>query len=56
MKLPIPTQLHTYFWGDDLGELDWHQHKKYIIQTLLEKGNATYLDMLYQDMMQGKVG
>ncbi len=48
IKLQIPTQLQVYFWGDDLGELDWSIHKKYIIQTLLEKGNIDALSWLFK--------
>lgn len=48
MKLKIPSHLHIYFWGDDLDELDWSLHKKYIIQTLLDKGNSDALNWLFK--------
>ncbi len=48
MKLQIPTQLEAYFWGDNLDELDWSKHKKYIIQTLLDKGNTEALNWLFK--------
>lgn len=36
----IPKFIAKYFWGDDLGELRMAKHKKYIANTILEKGNA----------------
>ncbi len=39
MKYPIPKTLYKYFWGDNLDELCWQDHQKYITQTLLEKGD-----------------
>jgi len=47
MSLVIPTTVEKYFWGDDLSELSWTRHKKYIAQTLLEKGNLTALHWLF---------
>jgi hypothetical protein len=49
MKTQFPTQLHSYFWGDNLAELDWYKHKKYIIQTLLDKGNSDALKWLFKN-------
>ncbi len=48
MKVQIPSQVQVYFWGDNLHELDWSLHKKYIVQTLLEKGDGTALNWLFQ--------
>ncbi len=39
MGLVLPKFLHQYFWGDRLNELSWKDHQKYIIQTVLEKGD-----------------
>ena len=36
----LPKNLHKYFWGDNLYELNWQDHNKYITQTLLEKGDV----------------
>lgn len=44
---PIPTFLTQYFWGDDLHELSLKNHQKYIIQTLLEKGNTDAVKWLF---------
>jgi len=35
----LPGFISKYFWGDDLRELNMAKHKKYISNTILEKGN-----------------
>jgi hypothetical protein len=47
MKINLPTSLKKYFWGDNLNDLKWPDHKKYIIQTLLEKGNGRAIRWLF---------
>ena len=42
----LPSFLHKYFWGDTISELDVNKNKKYIVQTLLEKGNIDALHWL----------
>jgi hypothetical protein len=48
MQTRLPTQIQSYFWGDNVDELNWSDHKKYIIQTLLEKGNTEALSWLFK--------
>lgn len=36
----LPDYITKYFWGDDLDELSWEKHQKYIVQTLLNKGDG----------------
>lgn len=36
----LPDYVTKYFWGDDLNELSWEKHQKYIVQTLLNKGDG----------------
>lgn len=55
MSQAIPASAKKYFWGDDLQELSWPKHKKYIIQTLLEKGNKTSLRWLFRQVTRDKV-
>lgn len=55
MKSQIPAQIQTYFWGDNLEELDWSQHKKYIIQTLLDKGDTDALNWLFKQTSKAKL-
>lgn len=43
----IPSSAAKYFWGDNLHDLDLQNHKKYIIQTLLEKGDQESLRWLF---------
>lgn len=42
----LPSFLNKYFWGDDLSELDWDKHQKYIISVLLEKGDEKAVSWL----------
>lgn len=35
----LPSFVTKYFWGDNLDELNWGNHKEYIIKTILEKGD-----------------
>lgn len=42
----MPFQAEKYFWGDDLSQLNWHDHRSYIIQTLLNKGDVASLSWL----------
>lgn len=48
MSDQLPATIHQYFWGDNLDELSWQKHKKYIIQTLLDKGDVSALKWLFQ--------
>jgi len=36
----LPDYVTKYFWGDNLSELSWEKHQKYIVQTLLNKGDG----------------
>ncbi len=38
--MALPTYITKYFWGDDLAELSWEKHQKYITETILNKGDA----------------
>jgi hypothetical protein len=64
MKKQLPTQAKKYFWGDDLSQLNWHDHRLYITQTLLEKGDVdsvawlikqSSMDELLQDLPRLKL-
>lgn len=44
----LPTVVKRYFWGDDLTQLSWSKHQKYITQTLLEKGDIPALQWLFR--------
>lgn len=39
MKVSLPKFIHPYFWGDRLSELNFKAHRRYITQTILEKGD-----------------
>jgi len=44
----LPASVRRYFWGDDLAQLSWDKHQKYITQTLLEKGDQSVISWLLQ--------
>lgn len=35
----LPKFLEKYFWGDNLEELSWESNRRYVTQTILNKGN-----------------
>ena len=47
MDQDIPSQAKKYFWGDDLSQLDFRSHQRYIIQTLLNKGDVNAISWLF---------
>jgi hypothetical protein len=51
----LPARLKKYFWGDDLGDIKWPNHKKYIVQTLLEKGNGGAISWLFGHVSKIKI-
>jgi hypothetical protein len=55
MLKPIPDVARKYFWGDNLSDLSWPKNKKYIVQTLLERGNASSLRWLFQHITREEV-
>jgi len=55
MIQPIPAVAKKYFWGDNLSDLSWSKHKKYIVQTLLERGNTPSLRWLFQHVTREEV-
>jgi len=55
MKLSFPDQIKKYFWGDNLDQLNWSEHKKYIVQTLLDNGNTDALQWLFQQISRAEV-
>lgn len=55
MALTVPEYTKKYFWGDNLNDLSWPKHKKYIIQTLLEKGELDSLKWLFQNVSKEEV-
>lgn len=36
----LPKFITKYFWGDDTKELSLEKHKKYITDTILERGDT----------------
>ncbi len=46
MSKTLPQQAKKYFWGDDLSQLRWPDHKQYIVQTLLNQGDKKSLSWL----------
>jgi len=46
MKTSLPDYVKQYFWGDDLSQLNWQDHQKYISKVLLEKGSQKAVSWL----------
>ena len=44
----LPQCVLKFFWGDDLRDLNWENHKDYIAKTLLEKGDKDALRWLFE--------
>lgn len=55
MSVEIPKYIQKYFWGDDLKDLSWEKHQKYITKTLLERGNINALKWLFNNTSQSEV-
>lgn len=51
----LPVYLTKYFWGDDLGELSWDRHKKYITKTILEKGDKKAIGWLFDKSRKSEI-
>ena len=44
---PLPSHIAQYFWGDDISQLDLEKNRKYILETLLEKGDSEAIHWLF---------
>jgi len=51
----LPIEVTKYFWGDDLNELNWKDHKRYISQTLLEKGDWKSIGWLCEKLSRKEI-
>jgi hypothetical protein len=43
----LPDYVTKYFWGDDLNELSWEKHQKYVTETILNRGNTEAVNWLF---------
>lgn len=43
----LPDYVTKYFWGDDLDELSWEKHQKYVTETILNRGNTEAVNWLF---------
>ena len=43
----IPDSVARYFWGDNLKDLSWVSHQKYMIETILENGDEHAVRWLF---------
>ena len=55
MVSDIPLQTKKYFWGDDLSQLNWQDHKPYIVQTLLNKGDSESVSWLLRQTTRSDI-
>jgi len=51
----LPEYVTKYFWGDDLSELSWEKHQKYIVQTILNRGNTEAVGWLFGKVEKNKL-
>jgi hypothetical protein len=51
----IPVSITKYFWGDNLSQLSWSNHKKYIVETLLEKGDKKAISWLFKKVNKSEL-
>jgi len=55
MKITIPLTVKKYFWGDDLKQLNWDLHSKYITQTILDKGDVSAVTWLFKQVSANEI-
>ncbi len=55
METSLPGCVKKYFWGDDLSKLNWKDHRHYIMETLLEKGDTEALSWLFERVEKKEV-
>lgn len=48
--IELPKFVTRYFWGDDLHQLNFSENKRYILQTLLERGNQRAVQWLFSNL------
>ena len=53
--MKLPGYLARYFWGDNLEELSLRKHRRYIVTTLLEKGDQRTLRWLFKKIFSCRV-
>lgn len=51
----LPLFIETYFWGDNLQELDFEKHKTYIIQTILDRGDLKAVRWLFTQISKTEI-
>ena len=44
----LPDYVTKYFWGDDLSELSWEKHRKYVTKTILNRGDTDAVVWLFK--------
>lgn len=55
MPKSLPPVVSKYFWGDDLIQLNWQDHKQYIIETLLERADLDALEWLFAKVSKAEI-
>jgi len=55
MNNDLPPDVKSFFWGDSLSELNWKDHQKYIVQTLLSKGDEKAIHWLFSQINHQEV-
>ncbi len=53
--IKLPSYIMKYFWGDNLKELNFDTNRKYVVKTLLEKGDQTALKWLFTSVNRQEI-
>jgi len=51
----LPEYITKYFWGDNLEELSLKNNYKYILQTILEKGDQIAVHWMFQNFSPNQI-
>jgi hypothetical protein len=53
--MDLPDFVKTYFWGDDLNDLNLEQHARYIAQVILEMGDSDAVNWLFEALPKSQI-
>lgn len=51
----LPPHVLRYFWGDDLAQLQNGTSEKYIVQTILERGDQKAVHWLFETFDKARI-
>ena len=51
----LPDTVTKYFWGDNLDDLRWPEHKAYVSGVLLDRGDRESLHWLFSRVAKEEI-